>query len=61
MNLESHCCRDETVIFLVEDVVHFEGTTVFDISIAAQFNAVNFVAECEGSVLERDTSPEFTV
>lgn len=61
VNLESHCCCDETVIFFVKHVIHFEWTTVLDISVASQFNSVDFMAECEGSVLKGNTSSEFTV
>lgn len=61
VNLESHCCCDETVIFFVEDIEHLEWTTILDVSVASQFNAVNLMSECEGSFLERDACSKFTV
>lgn len=61
MDLESHRGGDETVVFFIENVVHLEGTPVFDVSVATQFDAVDFVAECEGGVLENDACSEFTI
>lgn len=52
MDLEAHGGGDETVVLLVEDVEHLEWTTVFDVSVASQFNAVDLVAESERGVLE---------
>lgn len=61
MNLESHRGGDETVVFFVINVVHLEGTSVFDVSVAAEFNAVDLVSECEGSVLENDACSKFAI
>lgn len=61
MDLESHCGGDETVVFFIVNVVHLEGTPIFDVSVAAQFNAVDLVSECEGGVLENDACSEFTI
>lgn len=61
VNLESHCCRDETVILLVEDVIHFERASVLDVSVAAQFDSIDLFAECECGVLEADARSELAI
>lgn len=61
VDLESHCCCDETVVFLVENVIHFERATVLDVAVASQFNSIGFIAECECGVLEADACSEFTI
>jgi len=52
VNLESHCCRDESVILLIVDVVHLEGSAILNVSVAAKFNAIGFTTECECGVLK---------
>lgn len=61
MNLESHGCGDETVILLIEDIEHSVRTTILDVSIAAQFNAIGGFGEDECSFLEGHASSEFTI
>lgn len=61
MNLESHCCCDEAVIFHVINIIHFEWTTVFNVSPASQFNSILSSTECECSVLLCNTGTEFAI
>lgn len=61
VNLESHRCCDETVVFFIEHVKHFKWTSILNVSIASEFNSIEFMAECKGSVLKWDACSELSV
>lgn len=61
VNLESHCCCDESIIFFVVDVIHLERSPILNVSVAAQFNSIDLMAECECGVLKWDACSEFAV
>lgn len=61
VNLEAHGGGDETVVLLIEHIVHLEWTTVLDVTVASQFDSIDLVAEGEGGALEGNASAEFTI
>lgn len=59
--LESHGCCNESVIFFIVDIVHFEWSSVFNVSIASQFNTIGEAAVGECRILKGDASSEFAI
>lgn len=61
VNLESHGCCNETIIFFIKNVVHFEWSSIFHVSVASQFNTIDVIAVGECGILEWDACSEFAI